>query len=261
MNKALYTAGTGMKAQQIAVDVAANNLANVNTPGFKRSTVSFKDLLYMNLTVPGAATTSSANSPAGAQIGTGVEVDSIPKIFSQGVIEPTGRDLDLAIRGSGFFQVQLPSGETGYTRSGAFQVDVNGNLTTGDGFIVQPAVVIPANAVEVTVGLDGTVSAVAADGTSSNIGQIQLARFLNPAGLTAEGGNVYKSTVSSGTATQGTPGLDGMGTIAQKFLERSNVEVVNEMVSLIVSQRSYEFSSRAIRSADDMLQTINNIVR
>ncbi len=261
MIKALYTAGTGMKAQQTAVDVAANNLANVNTPGFKRSQVNFKDLLYIALEQPGATTTTSTNAPSGSMVGTGTEVDSIPKVFTQGVIEPTNRDLDLAIQGTGFFQVRLASGEVGYTRSGAFQVDSTGNVTTGDGFKIEPALVIPSNAASVVVGQDGTVSAILANGTSSNIGQIQLAKFLNPAGLKAEGSNVLTRTAASGTAVTTNPGVDGTGVIQQKFLERSNVEVVNEMVGLIVAQRAYEFSSKAIRSTDDMLQTANNIVR
>lgn len=261
MNKAMYTAGTGMRAQQIAVDVAANNLSNVNTPGFKRSAVNFKDLLYVALKPPGSATTTSTNAPSGSQVGTGTEVDSIPKIFSQGVVEPTGRDFDLAIEGKGFFQVKLPSGDIGYSRNGAFQIDSAGALVTGDGFKLEPAITIPADAVDVTVGLDGTVSSIKADGTSTSIGQIQLAKFLNPTGLKADGGNILIKTNSSGSPVTVNPGSEGAGVIRQKFLERSNVEVVTEMVGLIVAQRAYEFSSRAIKSTDEMLQQVNGLVR
>lgn len=260
MTKALYSAATGMRAQQIAVDVAANNLANVNTPGFKRSAVNFKDLLYVALKQPGAATSNATSSPSGSMVGTGTEVDSIPKVFSQGVIEPTERELDLAIQGQGFFQVKRADGTVGYTRNGAFQVDATGSLVTGDGFKIEPAIVIPAD-VNVSVGQDGTINGINADGTSSTIGQLQIAKFLNPSGLRPEGGNILVATSSSGTAIPGTPGSTGYGTIQQAYLERSNVEVVNEMVGLIVAQRAYEFSSRAIRSTDDMLQAIGGIVR
>lgn len=260
MIKALYSAGTGMRAQQIAVDVAANNLANVNTPGFKRSTVNFKDLLYVALREPGAATSNSTSTPSGSLVGTGTEVDSIPKIFTQGVLEPTERELDLAIQGQGFFQVRLADGTVGYTRNGAFQIDATGNVVTGDGFKIEPAIVVP-NDVQISVGQDGTVSGINTAGVSSTIGQVQLAKFLNPSGLRAQGNNIYTQTSSSGSPVPGNPGSAGFGLLQQAFLERSNVEVVNEMVGLIVSQRAYEFSSRAIRSTDDMLQNIGSIVR
>lgn len=259
MIKALYTAGTGMEAQQIAVDVIANNLANVNTTGFKRSAVNFKDLLYVTLEEPGSSSTNNTVSPSGSQVGTGTEVESISKIFTQGAPEPTGRSLDLAIQGDGFFQVTLPSGETGYTRNGAFQLDATGKLVTGDGFALTPAVTIGANALSITVGQDGTVSTIDDTGTASTAGAIQIAKFLNPAGLSSEGDNIYKKTVSSGEPSAVTPGTSGSGLIRQATLERSNVEVVNEMVGLIVAQRAYEFSSKAIQSTDQMLQQVNAI--
>lgn len=259
MIKALYTAGTGMAAQQTAVDVIANNLANVNTTGFKRSAVNFKDLLYVTLEEPGSSSTNSTTNPSGSQVGTGADIESITKIHTQGVLEPTGRSLDIAIQGDGFFQVKLPSGETGFTRSGAFQMDSAGKIVTGDGFALEPAVTIGANAVSISIGQDGTVSTLDDTGTAATVGNIQVARFLNPAGLKAEGDNIYTQTVSSGTATPVTPGTSGAGLTRQSYLERSNVEVVNEMVGLIVAQRAYEFSSKAIQSSDQMLQQVNAI--
>lgn len=261
--KALYTAGTGMKVQQLTVDVIANNLANANTAGFKRSQLDFQDLLYVNMQRPGLETARGHASPTGLQVGSGARAASTTKVFSQGVLEETSRDLDLAIQGEGFFQVGLPDGATAYTRDGSFRLDAAGNLVTTDGLKVDPGIAIPSNATSLTIGKDGTVSATTADSPqkATQIGRLSLARFPNAAGLSSEGGNLYRETPSSGAAVVAPAGESGMGQLAQRFLERSNVEVVSELVHMIIAQRAYEVNSRAIRTGDDMLALVNNLTR
>ncbi|MBL4850145.1 MAG: flagellar basal-body rod protein FlgG [Planctomycetes bacterium] len=261
--KALYTAGTGMKAQQMTVDVIANNLANANTAGFKRSQIDFQDLLYDTIERPGVQTSAGIVSPTGLQIGAGSHAASTTKVFSQGAVEETRRDLDVAIQGDGFFQITLPDGGTGYTRDGSFRLDAGGNLVNVDGYPLSPGITIPQDAISISIGKDGTVSAVLADDPtgSSEVGQLTLARFPNPAGLSSEGGNIYRETPSSGSPVEGPAGIDGKGVLMQRFLERSNVEVVTELVRLIVAQRAYEVNSKAIRTGDEMLSTANTMTR
>jgi len=264
MIKALYTAATGMKVQQVNVDVIANNLANVNTSGYKRSQADFEDLLYMVMREPGAPTNSGyANTPSGVQIGSGAELLSTNKIYTPGVLEPTGNSMDFAIQGDGFFVINHPSGQDAYTRDGALRIDSTGALTTAQGFLVEPSITVPANAEasSVVIAPDGTVSVRLDDNTQANLGQLQLARFPNPSGLRSAGGNLLFETDSSGAAQRVTPGANGTGQISQSVLERSNVDVVNELVGLITAQRAYEVNSRAIRVGDEMLSEVNNLVR
>jgi len=260
--RALWTAATGMQAQQLTLDVISNNLANVQTAGFKRSRVDFQDLVYEMLQAPGAASAQGQEIPAGFQVGHGSRAVATQRLFIKGDLQQTGNPLDLAIEGDGFFQVQQPTGDIAYTRAGAFKKDSQGRLVTSDGFTLDPEITLPQNATSVTVGVDGTVSVtIAGQQQPQTVGQIQLARFTNPAGLESLGRNLFTPTQSSGDATQGTPGQDGLGTLIQGFVESSNVNVVEEMVGLIVTQRAYEINSRAIRTADDMMQTANNLVR
>ena len=260
--RALWTAATGMQAQQLTLDVISNNLANVQTAGFKRSRVDFQDLVYEMLQAPGASSAQGQEIPAGFQVGHGSRAVATQRLFIKGDLQQTGNPLDLAIEGDGFFQVQQPTGDIAYTRAGAFKKDSQGRLVTSDGFTLDPEITLPQNATSVTVGVDGTVSVtIAGQQQPQTVGQIQLARFTNPAGLESLGRNLFTPTQSSGDATQGTPGQDGLGTLIQGFVESSNVNVVEEMVGLIVTQRAYEINSRAIRTADDMMQTANNLVR
>jgi len=260
--RALWTAATGMQAQQLTLDVVANNLANVGTSGFKRSRVDFQDLVYETLQAPGAASAQGQEIPSGFQIGHGSRAVATQRLFIKGDLQQTGNPLDLAIEGEGFFQVQQPNGETAYTRAGAFKKDSQGRLVTSDGFVLEPEISIPDNALTVTVGVDGIVS-VTLPGQSQpqQVGALQLVRFVNPAGLVSQGRNLFLPTQASGDATPGTPGQDGLGTLLQGFVEGSNVNVVEEMIGLITSQRAYEINSRAIRTADEMMQTANNLVR
>ena len=261
MMKGLYTAASGMKVQQTNVDVIANNLANVNTTGFKRTQANFQDLLYVVMREPGALTQNGFATPSGVQIGSGAELVSTSMVFTPGVSEPTGRALDLAIQGDGFFVVQLQNGEA-YTRDGGLTLDATGQIVTSSGFRLSPSITIPNAAdKQIAVAPDGTVTVKNADGTTSQVGQIQIARFANAGGLRAGGGNLLYSTASSGPATLTTPGLDGTGTIAQGVLEKSNVDVVNELVNLITAQRAYEMNSRAIKVGDEMLQDTSSLVR
>jgi flagellar basal-body rod protein FlgG len=262
MIRALYTSSTGMDAQQLNLDTVANNLANVNTPGFKRTRVDFQDLLYQTLRAAGASVASGATIPTGIQVGLGARPVATQRIFSQGDFQQTENPLDLVIEGDGFFQVLRPDGSTAYTRSGAFKKDGSGRVVTSDGFVLQPGLVIPPDTTTLTIGTDGTVSVnVAGQTTSQQVGQIQLARFVNPAGLQAVGRNLFVPTGASGDATVTTPGTQGVGTLAQGFLEMANVRVVEEMVNMITSQRAYEANSKAIQTADEMLQISNNIRR
>jgi flagellar basal-body rod protein FlgG len=260
--RALWTAATGMHAQQLTLDVISNNLANVQTAGFKRSRVDFQDLVYEVLQAPGAASGQGQEVPSGFQVGHGSRAVATQRLFVKGDLQQTGNPLDLAIEGDGFFQVQLISGDIGYTRSGAFKKNSQGQLVTSDGFAVQPQITIPPNSISVNVGVDGTVSVLqAGQAQPQTIGSIELVRFINPAGLQSQGRNLFIPTQASGDATPGSPGSDGLGTLLQGFVEGSNVNVVEEMVGMIVTQRAYEINSRAIRTADEMMQTANNLIR
>lgn len=260
MIRSLYTAATGMQAQQTNMDVVANNLANVNTAGFKKSRAEFQDLLYQTLRSAGSSQAQGMKVPTGVQVGLGTRLAATQKQFTPGDMQQTGNDLDMAIKGDGFFQVTLPSGEQGYTRNGAFTKDGEGKVVTADGYILQPEITIPAGARDISIGEDGTVTANV-EGTITQVGTIELARFINPAGLSSIGGNVYLQTEASGDPATGTPGQEGFGGIASKFLEMSNVKVVDEMVSMILAQRAYEVNSKSIQSADEMLNTANNLRR
>jgi flagellar basal-body rod protein FlgG len=259
MLRAFSTAATGMTAQQQMVDVIANNLANINTSGFKKSQIDFQDLLYLKMRQPGAEVSSGIKSPGGFEIGSGVRAAATVKVFSEGELENTGRDKDIAIMGDGFLQVTMPDGSIKYTRDGSLQTNANGQLVTTTGYSIEPAITIPNDASSVEIGKDGTVTVVSAAGASSSAGQIQLVKFPNPAGLSSEGDNLLAETEASGTATVGTAGQNGFGTIQSGFLEKSNVQMVNELVNMITAQRAYEINSRVIKAGDDMLRTANAI--
>jgi flagellar basal-body rod protein FlgG len=262
MMRALWTAASGMQAQQKNIDVVANNIANVNTTGFKKSRADFQDQMYQNLKSSGAPSTTTTQIPTGIQIGLGTRLAAVTKIFTAGDINQTGNELDIAIEGDGFFQILQPDGTIAYTRAGAFKRDSTGRVVTPEGSPLQPEIVIPVNALKVTVGNDGTVSVTQAGQTASTtLGTIQLATFPNPAGLSALGKNLFMNTDSSGTAITGTPGQTGLGTLLQGYLEMSNVSVAEEMVNMIVGQRAYEVNSKAVQTADEMLQTANNLRR
>jgi flagellar basal-body rod protein FlgG len=255
MEPALWAAKTGLDAQQTQMTVTANNLANVSTTGFKASRGVFEDLLYQNGAQVGANTSQTTQSPSGLQLGTGVRVVATETINTQGNLNQTGNSLDVAIQGRGYFQVLLPTGTVAYTRDGSFQVTNTGQLVTAQGYQVQPAITIPAGAQSVTIGNDGTVSVqLAGQSATTTVGTLQLADFINPAGLQALGGNLFTESASSGTATTGTPGVTGLGTVAQGSLESSNVNVVEEMVNMIQIQRAYEMNSKAVQTCDQMLQ-------
>ncbi|MGA1847556.1 flagellar basal-body rod protein FlgG [Deferribacter abyssi] len=262
MLRTLWTAASGMTTQQINIDNIANNLANVNTAGFKKSRVNFEDLLYQEIRPAGAVTATGINHPTGIQIGLGSKVVSTEKIFSQGNFQQTGNPLDLTIEGDGFFQVTLPDGTVGYTRNGSFKIDADGNLVTPEGYLLEPNIAIPENALEINVGEDGTVSVtLPGEAEPTELGQIELAKFINPSGLRSIGKNIYLQTAASGEPITGVPGEEGLGTIAQGILEMSNVNVVEEMVNLITGQRAYEINSKAIQTGDEMLQIVNNLKR
>jgi len=257
--KAMYTAATGMDAQTIRIDTIANNLANANTTGFKKSQVDFADLIYVMMRRPGVGQTEQTLAPTGLEIGSGVFPVSTLKIFTEGIVTNTAGELDLAITGDGFFQVETPTGETKYTRDGNFRVGSDGAIVNSQGFPLYPAVSVPSNASAISVGSDGTVTVLTAEGDTSTIGNIQLVKFTNPGGLSSEGGNMFAETVASGTPITGTPGLDGLGEIKQGYLEMSNVEVVTELVDLIVAQRTYELNSKVVKAGDRILQATNYI--
>lgn len=262
MMRGLWSAATGMTAQQTSIDVIANNLANVNTVGFKASRVDFQDLVYQTLREPGAASTESSQVPTGVQVGLGAKYAAVQRVFSPGELRQTGNSLDLAIEGDGFFQIQLPDGRTAYTRDGAFKLDGQGRLVNSDGLPLQPEITIPPDAVNVSIGSDGTVSVtVAGESEPQQIGQITLAKFLNPAGTANLGRNLMLPTPASGDPVTTTPGTEGLGTIGQGLLELSNVNIIEEMVSMIVAQRAYEVNSKAIQVADEMLAMANNLHR
>jgi flagellar basal-body rod protein FlgG len=261
MLRAFSTSATGMTGQQMMVDTIANNLANVNTTGFKRSQINFQDLLYVTMEEPGTEIAAGINSPSGLEIGSGVRAASTIKVFTPGELQNTGNPLDIAITGDGFLQVTMPNGELRYTRDGSLMTNANGQLVTTGGYYIEPAISIPTDVISVSIEKDGGVNIVDASGAQSVVGTIQLARFPNNSGLSSEGDNLLMETAASGTPTTGTPGENGFGTIQSGFLEKSNVQMVNELVNLITAQRAYEINSRAIRAGDDMLRTVNEIVR
>ena len=260
MMRALWISKTGMEAQQTQLDVVSHNLANVATNGFKKSHAVFEDLMYQSLRQTGASNGEQAQLPTGLQVGLGVRAAATSRNFAQGSLQQTGNTLDVAIKGQGFFQIQLPDGSTGYTRDGAFQVDGNGALVTAAGYAVQPGITVPSGATAVTIAADGTVSAsISGQAAPQTLGQLQLASFINPAGLEPRGGNVYAETAASGTPNAGAPGSSGLGGLQQGFVEGSNVNVVEELVSMIATQRAYELNSKAIQTSDQMLQRLGQL--
>lgn len=258
--RSLYTASTGMIAQQLQIDVTSNNIANVNTIGYKKGRAEFADLMYQSMQYAGAATSSTTMAPNGLEIGLGVRPTSVQKMFTQGNFKETGNDLDVTITGNGFFQVQMPDGTTAYSRNGSFKLDANGTVVTADGYPLIPQLVIPADATKVSISTDGTVSVLQPGQTAlQQIGQIELATFINPAGLHALGDNNYVNTTASGDALVGVPGTEGRGSTRQGFVEMSNVQLVEEMTDLITGQRAYEANSKAILTSDEMLSTVNQL--
>ena len=261
MMRALYTSATGMIAQQFHMDVVSNNLANVNTAGFKKSRADFQDLLYQTIRPAGATVSEGAQVPAPLEVGLGARPVASVTLFTTGAFQQTGNPLDVAIEGDGFFKVQTPGGAA-YTRDGAFKIDAQGSVVNSDGYKLQPDIRIPADAQQISIGKDGTVSALTGGQTEPTVlGQITLARFTNPAGLSHAGGNAYVPTAASGQPVEGTPGTEAFGKISQGTLEMSNVQIVEEMVNMITAQRAYETNSKAIQTADEMLSTANNLRR
>jgi flagellar basal-body rod protein FlgG len=262
MIRSMWSAASGMQAQSVNIDVIANNIANVTTTGFKRSRAEFQDLLYETMRPPGSSSSENTQVPTGIQIGHGTRPVAVSKNFSEGEMQMTKNELDLAIEGDGFFQITQPNGDTAYTRAGSFKLDKEGRVVNPDGFLLEPAITIPTDAISVSVGMDGTVSVLQAGNTTPReIGTIQLARFVNPAGLQSIGKNLYLPTDASGQEIAGTAGTANFGTIAQGFLEMSNVSVVDEMVNMITAQRAYETNSKVVQTSDDMLQLANNLKR
>ncbi|HUW50395.1 MAG TPA: flagellar basal-body rod protein FlgG [Sulfuricella sp.] len=257
MIRSLWIAKTGLEAQQMHMDVITNNIANVSTNGFKRSRAVFEDLLYQTERQPGAQSSQQTQLPSGLQLGTGVRPVATEKIHLQGNLTQTGNPLDVAINGKGFFQVLMPDGSTAYTRDGSFQVDSQGQLVTASGFQVQPAITIPADAQSVTIGRDGTVSVVQpGNSAAQQVGTIQLANFINPAGLSSQGENLYLETAASGSPLPNTPGTNGVGVLNQSYVEASNVNVVEELVNMIEAQRAYDLNSKSVTASDQMLQKL-----
>ena len=257
MIRAMSTAATGMEAQQQRIDVTANNLANVNTAGFKKSRADFQDLLYQTVKAPGTSSAQGVALPTGLQIGQGVRTAAAQKMFSGGDLVQTGNPLDIAIEGNGFFQVTMPDGAQAFTRAGNFTVDAQGQIVTVDGYALEPAVTIPPDATNVTVGADGTVSVTqAGTDVATEVGQIQLANFVNPSGLMSAGRNFFRASGSSGDPQVAPPGVQGTGTLGQGTLEMSNVKVVEEMINLISTQRAYEVNSKVISASDEMLRNM-----
>jgi flagellar basal-body rod protein FlgG len=260
MIRSLWISKTGMEAQQTQLDTIAHNLANVSTNGFKREHVVFEDLIYQNLRQAGANSSEQTQLPTGLQVGLGTHAIATSRNFSQGNLQQTTNNLDVAVKGQGFFQVQLPDGTTAYTRDGSFQVDSNGQLVTNNGYTVQPGITIPAQAQSITIAPDGTVSVtLPGQATAQSVGQLQLATFVNPAGLEPKGGNLFAETTASGTPNTAAPGSNGTGTLQQGFVETSNVNVVEELVSMIQTQRAYEMNSKAIQTSDQMLQRLGQL--
>jgi len=257
--RALWIAKTGLDAQQTRMSVVSNNLANVNTTGFKRDRAVFQDLLYQTVRQPGAQSSENTQLPSGLVIGTGVRTAATEKLFAQGNMTQTGNPLDIAVEGRGFFEILTPDGSVAYSRDGSFQLDSQGQVVTSNGYLLQPGLTVPEDTQSITVGTDGTVSVlVAGDSAPTTVGQIQLVDFINPAGLQARGGNLFQETAASGSPQPSTPGTDGLGQLVQGSLETSNVNVVEELVNMIETQRAYEINSKAIATADGMLQFVNN---
>ncbi len=261
MNRALWVAKTGLDAQQTRMSVISNNLANTNTTGFKQDRASFEDLLYQQVRQPGGASSAQTQLPTGLQLGTGVRVVATAKNFEQGGQQQTGRALDVMVNGRGFFEVMMPDGTSAYTRDGSFKINAQGELVTNSGYAVQPGIQIPEGAQSLTIGSDGTISVqMAGEAASVEIGSLTLTDFINPAGLQAKGENLYLETTASGPAQNGTPGLNGLGGVVQGALEGSNVNVVEELVSMIETQRAYEMNAKAISTTDQMLGYLNTNV-
>ena len=260
MIRSLWIAKSGMEAQQTQLDAISNNLANSATNGYKRSHAIFEDLMYQNLRQSGAASTEQTQLPTGLQVGLGVRPVATSRIYSQGSLQQTTNNLDLAIQGNGFFQIQQPDGTTAYTRDGSFQLDANGQIVTNTGYTVLPGITVPATAQSITIGKDGTVSVTLPGQVNpQTLGQIQLANFVNPAGLDPKGGNLFAETASSGTPNVGAPNANGMGSLQQGYVETSNVNVVEELVTMIQTQRAYELNSKAVQTSDQMLQKLAQI--
>lgn len=260
MMRSLWTAATGMVAQQLNIDVISNNLANVNTIGFKKSRAEFEDLMYQSLKIAGSPTEAGNLIPTGMQVGMGVKPTTVHKFFTQGDFQNTGNPLDMVIEGDGFFQVDV-NGEMAYTRAGAFKLDNEGRVVTANGYVLQPEFTVPVETASVVVTEAGHIAALDENGDELAATDIPIYTFINPAGLKAMGKNLYSETEASGAATEGVPGEDNFGTIAQGFLEMSNVEIVDEMVAMIVGQRAYEINSKAVQTSDAMLQTANQLKR
>ena len=262
MMQSLYTASTGMLGMQTQIDTTANNIANVNTIGFKKSRAEFADLMYRVMEYAGTSTSDTTKSPTGIEVGLGVRPTAINKIFSEGSLKQTGNQLDMAITGQGFFKMELPDGTQVYSRNGAFKIDNNGTVVNSDGYTLIPQIVVPQDATNISIGSDGIVTVVQAGQTqATQVGQINTTSFINPAGLHSLGSNLYVETDSSGQAVDGTPGINGLGTIRQGFVELSNVELVVELTDLITGQRAYDSNSKVITTSDQMLQTTNNLKR
>jgi flagellar basal-body rod protein FlgG len=260
MNRSLWIAKSGMEGQQFKLDTISNNLANVGTSGFKRGGVVFEDLMYDSLRQVGAASSDQTQLPTGLQVGLGARVSASTRNFSQGNLQQTGNNLDMAIKGQGFFQIQLPDGSTGYTRDGSFQLDATGQIVTANGHALQPGITIPANAQSVTIAADGSVNVtLPGQAAPQSVGQLQLASFINPGGLDPRGQNLYAETAASGAPSAGTPGSDGRGGLMQGYVEGSNVNVVEELVAMIATQRAYELNSKAIQTTDQMLARLGQL--
>ncbi len=260
MNRSLWIAKTGMEGQQFKLDTISNNLANVATNGYKRAGVVFEDLMYDSLRQVGAASSDQTQLPTGLQVGLGARVSASTRNFSQGNLQQSGNNLDIAIKGQGFFQIQLPDGSTGYTRDGSFQLDPSGQLVTASGHLLEPGITIPPNAQSVTLATDGTVNVtLPGQAAAQSVGQLQLATFINPGGLEPRGQNLYAETAASGTPSTGAPGTDGRGGLMQGYVEGSNVNVVEELVAMIATQRAYELNSKAIQTTDQMLARLGQL--
>ncbi len=260
MLRSLWISKTGMEAQQLQLDNISHNLANVATNGYKKSHAVFEDLIYQNLRQSGSATSDQTQLPTGLQVGLGVRPVATARDFTQGSLQQTSNTLDVAVSGNGFLQVTLPDGTTGYTRDGSLKMDAQGQIVTNNGYVVQPGITIPPTAQSISIGADGTVSVtLPGTATPSTLGQLQLANFANPGGLDPKGGNLYAETAASGTPTSAVPGTNGLGTLRQGFVETSNVNVVEELVSMISTQRAYELNSKAIQTSDQMLQRLGQL--
>ncbi len=262
MIRSLYTAATGMISQQMQIDTTSNNISNVNTIGYKKQRAEFADLFYQTLEYAGVATSTTTITPTGIEVGLGARPTAITKEFTQGNFKETGNDLDMAITGNGFFQLQLPDGTIAYTRNGAFKVDGEGSVVNSDGYKLIPEINIPEDAIDINIGTDGVVTVIqAGEGEATQVGQIELATFINPAGLHSLGDNNFINTTASGEAITGAPGVGGIGQIRQNFVEMSNVQLVEEMTDLITGQRAYEANSKVITTSDELLQIVNGLKR